>query len=164
METLRERLTRKDIWLRALYMLVLAIAYSIAETIIVFLVFFQFLSILFGGHANAALLRFGQNLSTYVYQILRFQTFNTETRPFPFSSWPDENISDNPWRESFPVGGPLVSSDDEEEADARPAEERPVETDAQSEAEADKRSDEKTDAKTDEKGDEKGNEGRDHAP
>jgi len=160
MKTLRERLTRKDIWLRALYMLVLAIAYSIAETIIVFLVFFQFLSILFVGYANAALLRFGQNLSTYVYQILRFQTFNTETRPFPFSPWPDESLSDNPWRESSSAGGPLVSSDDEEEADAKPAEEHSVETDTHSEAETDEKTVEKTDAKTDEKM----NEGRDHTP
>jgi hypothetical protein len=31
----------------------------------------------------------GQALATYTYQIIRYLTFNTEERPFPFDSdWP----------------------------------------------------------------------------
>ncbi len=98
-EELRERLSSKDIWGRALYMIFFAVAYSIAEFVVTFLVIFQFLAILFTRHANEPLLKLGRNLSTYIWQILQFQTFNTETHPFPFSAWPEEDIEDNRWLE-----------------------------------------------------------------
>ena len=46
--------------------------------------------------------RLGKNLSAYVYQIFQFQTFNSETRPFPFADWPDEDLPDNVWRDDGP--------------------------------------------------------------
>ncbi len=101
-EVLRQRLTSRGIWSRALYMVLFAIAYTITETIIFFLVVFQFLVTLLTGSANEPLLRFGTNLSTYVYQILQFQTFNTETHPFPFSDWPNEDARGDRWRASEP--------------------------------------------------------------
>ena len=39
---------------------------------------------------NQPLLNFGAQLSTFVYQIYHYLTFNTEQRPFPFSDWPSE--------------------------------------------------------------------------
>ena len=104
---MRRRLTSRGIWSRALYMVVFAIAYTFAETIVAFLVVFQFITILLTGSANEPLLRFGTNLSTYVYQILQFQTFNTETHPFPFSDWPDEGARGDRWVE----GGPMAEAD-----------------------------------------------------
>ncbi|MFP6815301.1 MAG: DUF4389 domain-containing protein [Pseudomonadales bacterium] len=91
----KQRLTRRDIWMRALFMVLFAIAYSVAEAVVVLLVLFQFVTVLLTGHANQKALRLGHNLSTYVYQILQFQTFNTESRPFPFSDWPDEALEDD---------------------------------------------------------------------
>ncbi len=135
-EETKKRLTSRDIWIRALYMVFFAIAYSIAELIISLLVFFQFFTILFTSHANEPLLRFSNNLSTFVYQILQFVTFNTETQPFPFSSWPDDDLQDNRWLEkeaSAPVDGGTVGEpepsadseldaaiDDEAETDSPP--------------------------------------------
>ena len=135
-EETKKRLTSRDVWIRALYMVLFAIAYSIAELIITLLVIFQFLTILFTSHANEPVLRFSNNLSTFVYQILQFVTFNTETQPFPFSSWPDEDLEDNRWLEkeaSAPVGGGTVGEpepsaaseldaaiDDEAETDSPP--------------------------------------------
>lgn len=98
-EELKQRLSRGDIWGRALYMIFFAIAYSAAEFVVTFLVIFQFLAILFTRRANEPLLKLGNNISTYVRQILRFQTFNTETKPFPFASWPEEEVGDNLWLE-----------------------------------------------------------------
>ncbi len=106
-EVLRQRLTSRGIWSRALYMVLFAIAYTITETIIFFLVVFQFIAILLTGSANQPLLRFGTNLSTYVYQMLQFQTFNTETHPFPFSDWPDEDAQGDRWLAS----GPMAKAD-----------------------------------------------------
>ena len=98
-EETKKRLTSRDIWMRALFMVFFAIVYSISELIVTLLVIFQFLTILFTGHANGPLLRFSNNLSTYIYQILQFVTFNTETQPFPFSEWPDEELGANRWLE-----------------------------------------------------------------
>jgi len=102
---IKQRLGSKDIWIRGLYMIFFAIAYSLAELVILLVVVFQFVAILLTGRANENALRLGNNLSTYVYQIFQFQTFNSETRPFPFADWPDENLQDNVWRDDGPGAG-----------------------------------------------------------
>ena len=98
-EDIKDRLTSGDIWMRALYMVFYGIAYSIAELVIVLLVIFQFLAILFSRKANERLLRLGNNVSAYIYQVFQFQTFNSEVRPFPFSDWPDDEVGENRWVE-----------------------------------------------------------------
>lgn len=75
--------------MRGLYILLFAVIYSLAELVLVAIVVFQFVSRLFTGGVNARLLEFGQQLSRYLYDLLRFFTFNSETRPFPFSPWPE---------------------------------------------------------------------------
>lgn len=96
---MKERLTSRDLWMRALYMLFFVIAYSVAEIVLTLVVIFQFLTVLFTGSANEAALRFGHNLGIYVRQILQFETFNSEDRPFPFADWPDEDPAENRWLE-----------------------------------------------------------------
>jgi hypothetical protein len=96
-ESTRERLIRGDIWVRALFMVLFAIAFGLTRVIIVFVVIFQFLAVLITGRANEPLLQFGKNLSVYILEILEFQTFNTELRPFPFSPWPDEEPGGEEW-------------------------------------------------------------------
>lgn len=85
---LKENLRKRQTWLRGLYMLLFIVIYHVAEVVLGAVVFLQFLFTLFSGQSNLRLLRFGQNLSAYVYQILRFLTFNSEDMPFPFSDWP----------------------------------------------------------------------------
>ena len=94
---MKDRLTSRDVWVRALYMVFFVVAYGVAELVLSLVVLFQFGTILITGSANEPLLRFGHNLSQYVYQILQFQTFNTEDKAFPFSDWPDEAPGDNRW-------------------------------------------------------------------
>ena len=93
----RERFINTEIWVRGLYMLLFLIAYNIAEFIIVLLAVFQFISALFTGRANEALIQFGKNLSVFVYEIFEFLTFNTDERPFPFNPWPDEDPGGDDW-------------------------------------------------------------------
>jgi len=50
---------------------------------------FQFFSLLFAEKPNQPLVKFGQNLNTYLYQINQFLTVNSEMYPFPFADWPD---------------------------------------------------------------------------
>jgi hypothetical protein len=52
-------------------------------------VLLQFSWVLLSGETNKSLENFGQSLATYTYQIVRYLTFNTEQRPFPFDlDWP----------------------------------------------------------------------------
>lgn len=78
----------RSIWMRALYMIVFGILYSVAEIVVVAVVVFQFFCVLFTGAKNAKALDFGRSLSIYIYQILRFETFDSEYLPFPFGDWP----------------------------------------------------------------------------
>ncbi len=96
-EAMKTRLRDKNIWMRGLYMLLFVIAYAIAETVLTFIVIFQFLAALFTGRVNEALLKFSSHLSAYIYEILRFITFNSETRPYPFGDFPDEPVGKGPW-------------------------------------------------------------------
>jgi hypothetical protein len=85
----KERISDRNIWARGLYTLFFVIAYSVAETVLSLLAIFQFIAALVTGHVNEVLLRFGANLSRFIYQILQFVTFNNDTIPFPFTDWPD---------------------------------------------------------------------------
>ncbi len=85
---LKENLTRGETWVRGLYMLLFAVAYSVAEVVLVVVIIYQFFSRLITGRESDRLLRFGQQLGTYIYQLLLFFTFNSEVRPYPFAAWP----------------------------------------------------------------------------
>lgn len=75
-------------WLRLLYMLLFGIIYSVAEVVLLAVVVFQFLFVLFGGSRNERLLSLGGQLSTFIYQLLRYLTYNSDIRPYPFGDWP----------------------------------------------------------------------------
>lgn len=87
-EEIKSHLKEKSTWKRGLYMLLFAVFYSVAEIVITIVVLFQFLLALFTGATNARLLKLGQGLSTYVYQIMLFLTFNSDYHPYPFGAWP----------------------------------------------------------------------------
>lgn len=88
-DEIKERLQKNETWLRGLYMLFFIIVYGMAKFLIIAVMLFQFFSLILAGEKNIQLLKFGQNLSTYIYQITIFLTFNSEQRPFPFNEWPD---------------------------------------------------------------------------
>jgi len=125
-ENTRDNLVRRDIWIRALYMLLFAIVYSVAEAIIVLLAIFQFVALLITGQVNELLLRFGKNLSVFMFDILEFQTFNSEIKPFPFSPWPDEEHGGE-WLEERDVQSktePEVGDDSADQTDGEGAEKK----------------------------------------
>ena len=79
---------RGELWKRGLYMVFFFVVYRFVEVIIVLISLTQFVIKMATGEINPQLQRLGQALSEYFYQIMRFQTFNTDERPYPFSSWP----------------------------------------------------------------------------
>jgi len=78
------------IWQRGLYMMLFAFLLGVAKFVVFTVVVLQFLFVLFTDAPNAQLLALGQSLSSYIYQIIRFLTFNSEEHPYPFSDWPTQ--------------------------------------------------------------------------
>jgi len=89
-----ENIKQKKTWLRGVFMLLFVVLYSVAEIVMLAVVFLQFAFSLFTRNPNTQLTRFGMQLSTYMYSVFRFLTFNTETRPFPFEPWPQADSAD----------------------------------------------------------------------
>lgn len=90
---LKSNLAKRVTWLRGLYMLLFIVIFHVSEVVVGAVVLLQFLFTLLTGQTNARLLRFGNSLSRYVYQILSFLMFNTEQMPFPFSEWPTAEVT-----------------------------------------------------------------------
>jgi hypothetical protein len=85
----KETRTTQTIWLRGLYMLLFALLYSVAEVVLWTVVLVQFGYRVFNDANQPRLLEFGATVARYIYQVLRFLSFNTEVMPFPFSDWPE---------------------------------------------------------------------------
>ena len=83
-EKTKATLTNLDTWKRGLFMIVFAIISGVAKLVVTLVAVFQFITLLFKGQTNEAVIPLGQNLSTYLYQITLFLTFKTDEMPFPF--------------------------------------------------------------------------------
>jgi hypothetical protein len=88
-ETTKATLTNLDSWKRGLFMLVFVLISGVAKLIVTLVAVFQFITLLFKGQVNEAVLPLGQSLSTYLYQITLFLTFKTDEMPFTFLDFPD---------------------------------------------------------------------------
>ncbi|MDH5600342.1 MAG: DUF4389 domain-containing protein [Gammaproteobacteria bacterium] len=87
-DEIKQNIKEKSTWLRGLYMLLFLVFYSVAKVIIFTVIAFQFILALFTGKTNERLVKLGQSLSTYIYQIMTFLTFNSDEHPYPFGAWP----------------------------------------------------------------------------
>lgn len=81
-------INRRNIWVRALFMLLMVLAYHVSGTVMFFIALIQFLIMLMNDKPNARLATFGRSLARYYQQIVNFMTFATEDIPFPFNDWP----------------------------------------------------------------------------
>jgi len=87
----KERVTAKPTWTRGLYILLFIVIYNIAEIVVYAVVILQFLFTLFGGDRNTQLQTLGKNLSTFIYQVFMYITYNSDERPYPFAPWPGDS-------------------------------------------------------------------------
>ena len=69
-------------------MLLLTIFYSLAEIVLFAIALVQFFFMLFTGQTNPRLLKLGQGIATYIYQIIQYITFNSDYQSYPFGAWP----------------------------------------------------------------------------
>ncbi len=86
---LEDNVKSRSTWLRLFFMIVVAMLYGVSRVVVGLVVVLQFFWVLFTGNTNPSLESFAQSLATYTYQIIRYLTFVSEERPFPFDSdWP----------------------------------------------------------------------------
>lgn len=79
---------KRNIWIRGLFMLLMALAYHVSGTVMFIVTVIQFVMTLLIDIPNARLVSFGRSLGRYFQQLVNFLTFATEQIPFPFSEWP----------------------------------------------------------------------------
>jgi hypothetical protein len=87
-DNVKQNIRSSEAWKRALYMLLFMFIYCIAEVVVTAVVFLQLIIVLVSGGTNSQLLRLGRDVSVFIYQILRFLTYNSEDKPYPFGDWP----------------------------------------------------------------------------
>ena len=83
---IEKNLKSKPTWLRFLFMVFYAIAFNVAAMVGILIVVTGFFVVLVTGQPNDKLQRAGQVLATFLSDIVRYLTYNTETKPFPFDS------------------------------------------------------------------------------
>lgn len=71
-------------WLRGLHMLIVAVAFWVAQWLLGLAAVAQFLWLLFGKERNASIAAFGAGLSRWMAEAAAFLTAASEERPFPF--------------------------------------------------------------------------------
>lgn len=80
--------SRRNIWIRGLFMLLMALAYQLTGTVVCIVTVIHFLIMLMNDTPNARLVSFGRSMGRYLQQIVSFLSFASEEIPFPFSDWP----------------------------------------------------------------------------
>ena len=88
MSDINENIKSEKQWLRGLFMILFLVVYEIAEMVLVAVTLVQFLFSIITGSNNANLRQFGDSLAQFAQQTIAFLTYNSETKPFPFSDWP----------------------------------------------------------------------------
>lgn len=78
----------RNLLIRVLFVLLLALAYHVTGTVMFIVTVIQFVMMLLNDKPNARLVSFGRSLGRYLQQIANFLTFVTEEIPFPFNDCP----------------------------------------------------------------------------
>jgi hypothetical protein len=90
-EQLKSNLRSSKHWLRLLFMIIFAVILQLTSLLMWVLVIAQFIFSLITGEDNPNLRRFGHSLSIYIFHTLKFLTYTSEDKPFPFADWPQVN-------------------------------------------------------------------------
>jgi hypothetical protein len=90
----KENVRNINTWLRGLYIIIFAVIFYFLVGIIWLLVIFQFLTTVITGNLNEQLDKFSGALTDYALQILDYVTYQSDTKPFPFSPLPGQGQKD----------------------------------------------------------------------
>jgi hypothetical protein len=81
-------LTNPEVWIRLVFMLLFAAAFYLAVWVGGAVAVIQLAFKLISGKSIPRLAVFGTNLGAYLSQILAFETFGSERRPWPMTPFP----------------------------------------------------------------------------
>lgn len=87
-EQVKKNAKDSSTWLRLLYIVIVFISFEMAKTLLVAITVFQFLHTMVTNGQNEPLLKFSKSLTTFMSQCLRYLTYASDEKPFPFSDWP----------------------------------------------------------------------------
>lgn len=82
----------KQGWMRIVFTALFWLIFYFSQLIVLAVVVAQAGFVIFTGAANHHLLVLGDRLAQYIQQILRYVTFNTDLRPFPFADFPESDL------------------------------------------------------------------------
>ena len=80
-------------WMRVLFTAIFWVVFYISQLVILTVVVAQAAFVILTGNPNHQLLVLGDRLAQYVQHILRYVTFNTDQRPFPFEEFPKSDLA-----------------------------------------------------------------------
>lgn len=104
-EELKDNVSDKNTWLRLLFMILFAVLLGLSDLLLAVIVIIQFGFVLFTRERNDELLDFGAQLARFRYHTVRYLTYNTEDRPWPFVGWPDGHATGTHAGKSPPAAG-----------------------------------------------------------
>ena len=87
-EDLKANLTRRETWMRGLFILLLGGLGFLGQLILLAAVVFQFVSTAITAERNHQVLTFTRALATWLHQVMYYISFNRDERPWPFDAWP----------------------------------------------------------------------------
>ena len=79
---------RKDVWMRGLFMLLFVAGVGAAHVVWNVVALVQFIWLLVTGEPSRQLASFGAGLAIWAADAVRFLTFASEDKPFPWREWP----------------------------------------------------------------------------
>ena len=86
---IEENIKSRTTWLRLVFIVVFYALAGVASFVASAVIVLGFLWVLFTGDTNVQLQRVGQSIASYIYQIIRYLTFNSDEKPYPFDAdWP----------------------------------------------------------------------------
>lgn len=77
----------EGVWMRGIMMLLVALLFKLAVSILLVLALVQFFWMLFTGEKNTMLVSFGEDLAHWLSDAARFLSGAAEGKPFPWTGW-----------------------------------------------------------------------------
>ena len=87
-----DQLNNQTGWQRILFVIIFWVVFYVAQMVVAAVAVAQCVFYLLTDNPNEQLMKFGDSLSKYIHDILRYVTFNSDQRPFPFTDFPKPDL------------------------------------------------------------------------
>ena len=94
-ETKKETEKNPEIFSRIFYTILFAFIGWMSLWVFAFVVLIQFGFLLITGQVNKNLKGFNQEVGLFLYDMIKYLSFQTDNKPFPFRDWPYGEETDN---------------------------------------------------------------------